>query len=332
MEFGLLGPLLVRCGGRVVPVPRGSQRGVLAALLLASGQAVSVGALAEVLWGQRPPPSAEVTVRNYVRRLRQALGDNKCVVIRTQPYGYQLTMADERLDVSRFETLQRAAWAAARDKRWEMAQGRAAQALGLWRGEALADVESELLTLRDRPRLEEMRVQAAEIWAESVLQLGGHGEAAAELERLAAGYPLREHVHALLMLARYRTGDAAGALAAYADARRVLVGELGVEPGAELRELQRQILARDPALAPAGEAAIRKFTSTVPRELPGAVADFVGRAGELAALSGLVDRADNADPGAVVIAAVSGMAGVGKTALVLCWAHQVAARFADGQL
>jgi DNA-binding SARP family transcriptional activator/predicted negative regulator of RcsB-dependent stress response len=331
MEFGLLGPVLVRQGGRLVPVPRGSQRDILAALLLAGGQAVSLDQLAEVLWGERPPPSAEMTVRNYVRRLRQTLGDDTGHArIRTQPRGYLLALSDGELDASRFETLLHAAVTAARESRWDTAMSQAEQALMLWRGEPLADVESDLLALRERPRLTEMRLRASETWADAALRLGRNAEVAEVLEQLAAAHPLREHLHALLMLTRYRTGDPAGALAAYRDARSALIGELGVEPGAELRELHQQILARDPALALAGPgpavavgpepANAGERERVIPRELPGVVSDFVGRESELAALAGQVTMV------------ISGTAGVGKTALAVHWAHQVADRFPDGQL
>jgi DNA-binding SARP family transcriptional activator/Flp pilus assembly protein TadD len=342
MEFGLLGPLLIRRGGLAVPVPRGSQRDVLSALLLADGRVVSVDQLAEVLWGQHPPPSAEMTVRNYVHRLRRALGEAGRARISTQPHGYMITVGDGELDVRRFEALLRAALAQARDGQWAAAAGQARQALELWRGEPLADVESDLLAVREKPRLAELRLQAAETWADASLRLGRHAEVMAELERLTAAHPLRERLHGLLMLARYRAGQPAGALAAYRDARQALVSELGVEPGTELRELHQRILARDPALAlprpgPAagggyGPANATGRAPAVPRELPGAVPGFVGRASEIAALSGLLERADGTAAGTVVISAIGGTAGVGKTALAVQWAHQVAERFPDGQL
>jgi DNA-binding SARP family transcriptional activator/Tfp pilus assembly protein PilF len=338
MEFGLLGPVQVRVDGQTVPVPRGSQRDVLAALLLAAGQVVSLDQLAEVLWGEQPPPSAQMTVRNYVRRLRQALGDAGRERISTQPHGYLITVAAGELDVSRFESLLQAAQAAARAGRWQACADQAGQALALWRGEPLADVDSEVLVLREAPRLAELRLQAAEAWAGAALHLGRHDEAAGELQRLAAAHPLREHLHALLMLARYRAGRPGEALAVYQQARRALADELGVEPGAELRDLQQRILARDPALAgpgpaPGGEPAQAAGPRlAVPRELPGAVRNFVGRADELTALSGLLEHAGELAPGTLVISAIGGTAGVGKTALALQWAHRVAEQFPDGQL
>src|SRR5581483_9576254 len=211
-------------------------------------------------------------------------------------------------------------------------------ALELWHGEPLADVESDALAVHEVPRLAELRLQAAELRIDAELRLGRHSTVIAELERMAAAHPLREHLHALLMLALYRDGRQAEALAAYQHTRRVLVAELGAEPGAELRELHRQILATGPARpdlesgqSPPGR--VRPVTASpgpvVPRELPGPVRQFVGRAAELADLTGGLEQAG---PRTLVVSAIAGMAGVGKTALAVQWAHQAADRFPDGQL
>jgi DNA-binding SARP family transcriptional activator len=248
MEFGLLGPLVVRCGETVLPVPGGKQRALLAVLLLNANRVVAVDEVADVLWGAGPPPSAAVTIRNYVSRLRQALGEGGRERISFRQGGYVISLGEGELDVSRFENLLASARAAARVGSWDQATATAREALGLWRGEPLADIESDVLALRERPRLAELHLQATETRVEAGLRAGRHGEVLAELQRLAADHPLREHLHALLMLALYRSGRQAEALAAYQQARAVLVGELGIEPGAEMHELQRQILAADPAL------------------------------------------------------------------------------------
>lgn len=334
MDFGLLGPLTVSRGGLVIPVPRGKQRALLAALLLAANQVAPLYELVEVVWGSGPPPSAEATTRNYIRRLRQVLGEASRARITTQPRGYMLVVAPGELDVLRFESLLLAARAAARESSWEAAENKAREALLLWRGEPLADVESDALTLRELPRLLELRPQAEEIRIDAALNLGFQADVIADLERLAAAYPLRERLHSQLMLALYRVGRRADALAVFQRARRGIVEELGSEPGVELREVHQRILAGDAALAvPAPRPNARDGQlQVVPQELPGTVRQFVGRDGELAALSGLMDRAAAAAPGAVVISAVGGTAGVGKTALAVHWAHQVAERFPDGQL
>jgi DNA-binding SARP family transcriptional activator/tetratricopeptide (TPR) repeat protein len=347
MEFCLLGSLAVRRGDTVIPVQAGKQRAVLATLLLNANRVVPVEDLAETLWGSAPPPSARVTVQNYVVRLRKALGEEGHSRIGTQPRGYVISVAVGELDMTRFEVLLGAARQAARDGSWDTAAAQARAALALWRGEPLADVESELLALREVPRLADLRLQALETRIDGDLHLGWHAEVIGELRQLAAGHPLREHLHALLMLALYREGRQAEALAAYHAARRVLVEELGSEPCRELRGLHQQILAADPALdlprldeggaAPLLISADReqdhavRALEIVPRQLPAAVRHFTGRRAELAELTALLDAAGG-DGTAVVIAAIDGAPGIGKTALAVDWAHQVATDFPDGQL
>ena len=346
MEFSLLGPLIVRCGGEVLPVQRGKQRAVLAALLLRANRVVAVADLADALWDGDRPPSAQVTVQNYVKRLRQALGDADRSRIITQPRGYQILVQPGELDLSRFRDLLTAAQASARNGSWADAATNAADALGLWRGDPLEDVDSELLR-REVPRLAEMRLQAQETRIEADLRLGRHAELINELRQLTDAYPLRERFWALLMLALYRSGRQADALVAYQRAREALVKELGAEPGAELRSVQQRMLIGDvdaedwtrpraSATAgvlrppvPSGSGAKRQ---DVPRQLPAPVRGFTGRAAELDQLSQLLDDASGETLGMALISAIDGTAGVGKTALAVHWAHQVAARFPDGQL
>jgi DNA-binding SARP family transcriptional activator/Tfp pilus assembly protein PilF len=340
-EFGLLGPLVVRRDGVAVPVPVGKQRVVLAALLLKANRMVAIDELAGALWGEDPPASARVSVQNYVKRLRDSLGREDRSPIVTGPGGYLIGVAAGALDVSRFEGLLRAARAAARDGSWEAGAAEAGAALALWRGEPLAGVDSEVLVAREVPRLAELRLQALETRIEADLQRGRAGEVIGELRRLAAADPLRERLHALLMLALYREGRPGEALAAYARARQVLAEELGTEPGTDLQELHHRILTADPTLdapAPAWPtaggpepAAAGGPEPVVPRELPAGIRHFTGRGGELKELTTLLDQADEEIP-AVVISAIGGTAGVGKTALAVRWAHQVAERFPDGQL
>jgi Bacterial transcriptional activator domain len=194
------------------------------------------------------------------------------------------------------------------------------------------------------PRLEQLRLQALEDGAEADLRLGRQDRLIPELRELAAQHPVRERFHGQLMEALARAGRQAEALEAYRQARRVLVAELGIEPGPQLRLLHQQILNGDPALAappngpggppqaPAPAADPASSPAGVPRELPGTAAHFTGREGELAVLAGLLDRGGEQTPGTVVISAIGGTAGVGKTALAVHWAHQVADRFPDGQL
>src|SRR5215470_15961024 len=350
MEFCMLGPLVVRSGETEIPVRRGHQRALLAILLLEANRLVPVEAIIEALWGHAPPQSAAVAVRGYIRWLRLALGQAGRERITTQPRGYLIRVADGELDLARFEDLLASARAAARRGSWEEAAGQARAALSCWRGEPLADIQSDTLALREAPRLAELRLQAVETRIDADVRLGGHVEVTAELQYLCAAHPLREHLHALLMLALYRCGRQAEALAAYQDLRETLVEELGADPGTELQTLHRQILGADPALAvrqptagampgpspgSAGRAepgAAGGMTPIVPRQLPATVAHFVGRGGELQELTRLLERVGEEMPGTVVISAIGGTAGVGKTALAVHWGHHNADRFPGGQL
>jgi DNA-binding SARP family transcriptional activator/tetratricopeptide (TPR) repeat protein len=354
MEFGLLGPLTVRRDGIAIAVPPGKQRVVLAALLLKANQAVSLDELTEALWGERPPASARVSVQNHVKRLRASLGAAGRSRIATEPGGYLIRVAAGELDVSRFGALLGSARAAARDASWEEAATEARAALALWRGEPLAGVDSEVLAAREVPRLTELRLQAAEMRLDADLRLGRHSEVIGELRQLAAAHPLRERLHALLMLALYRDRRQGEALAAYQQARWVLVEELGTEPGSELRELHQRMLTADPALdlptparaavgsgpaaadsglgaADSGPTAASGPEATVPRELPAGIRHFTGRGSELKELTALLNQAEVETP-TVVISAIGGTAGVGKTALAVQWAHQMVDRFPGGQL
>jgi DNA-binding SARP family transcriptional activator len=247
VEFGLLGTLLVRDGQTSLQIAAGKQRVLLAALLLDANHVVSTGALAEALWQGNPPATARVTLQNYIKRLRHALGPAGYERIVSRPPGYLIEAGPAELDVARFAELQASGLAAARAGEWDTASGRLAEALALWRGEPLADVPSELLAA-EVSRLGEMRLVTLETRIDADLHLGRHHEVIAELAALATAQPLRERVHELLMLALCRSGQQAAALAAYRQARKRIVGELGIEPGPSLRELNQRILQSDPTL------------------------------------------------------------------------------------
>jgi DNA-binding SARP family transcriptional activator len=330
-RFCLLGPLLVRRGAAVVPIPAGKQRVLLAALLLNPGRALPADELAELLWETGPPASARDALHNYVRRLRHALGDASRTVVITQADGYLLRVPADEVDILRFEATAARALHALRASRCEQAARELREALALWRGTPLSDVPCDQLVVRHARRLEEMRLQALEGRIEADLCCGRHSEVAAELQELAAAEPLRERLQGLLMLALYRDGRRADALAAFRNARRVLIDEVGVEPGAELQRLHRQILNADPALNVSVAPPPGAVPPVVPRQLPTAVAHFVGRETELSRLDALATVAEGAG-GSVVIAVIGGTAGVGKTALAVQWAHRAADRFPDGQL
>src|SRR5215831_12694117 len=299
VEFGLLGPLVIRAGGLPVVVSAGKQRVLLAALLLRANQVVPAADLAGFIWEGRPPGTARVTLQNYVKRLRQALGPAGYERIVTRPAGYLIRVEPGELDVARFRQLAGAGQAAARAGSWERASSQLGEALGLWRGVPLADVPSAALRAAEVPRLAELRLAAAEARAEAELHLGRHAGVVGELQALVAAEPLRERVWELLMLALYRSGQQAAALAAYRQARRVLVDQVGIEPGPGLREMNQKILLDDPALlSPAPENALAgngaqarpagprlanahgAGDKTRPDLLPSAVPDFTGRAAE----------------------------------------------------
>jgi DNA-binding SARP family transcriptional activator/tetratricopeptide (TPR) repeat protein len=337
-EFCLLGPLLVRRGQTVVRLPTGKQRVLLAALLLDANRAVSIDELAEAVWEGRagPPPSARVTLQNYVKRLRHALRDTGRDRIATQPDGYMIRIRPTEFDVARFEELVADGRKAAQQGSWVVAADVLRAALGLWRGRPLADINSSVLALRGISRLAELRLQALEARIDADLHLGLHGDVIIELSQLISAEPLRERFYAFLMLALYRDGRQGDALATYRHARLVLAEELGAEPGPGLRDLHQRLLAADSELAvpkavlPSATAQITS-QADVPRQLPVVSPHFAGRVAELTGLSELLDHA--AKPGFTApVCAISGPAGVGKTALAVYWAYQVAGQFPDGQL
>ena len=220
VEFGLLGPLLVGDGGKQVVVSAPRQRVLLAALLLSAGRVVSVDALAEVLWDGQPPAGARGALHSAIQRLRSALGPAGAALIATRPPGYVLHLGDGGFDVRQFGVLAARGQAAAGAGSWVQAADLLWEALGLWRGEALADIPSQALRAREVPPLEDERLQVLGLRIDADLRLGRHREIASELRQLVAAHPLLEHFHAQLMLALYRSGRQGDALAAYQDARR----------------------------------------------------------------------------------------------------------------
>ena len=337
MWIGLLGSLQVRVDGAAMAVPAARQRALLAVLAVRARELVPTDELAEIVWDGMPPDRAAATIRNYVKRLRFRLGSAGRQIVTCRP-GYRLEVAEDELDLRLFTRLCRDGGAAVRGGDWAAAFGGLGQALGLWRGAPFADAGCERLAREQVPPLSELRLQAAEWRAEAGLALGRHAELVGELAGWCAAEPLRERFAVLRMLALYRSGRQADALAAFQQARRMLVDELGVEPGEELRRLHQQILARDPALAVPAEwdaaaaAGGLDAARVVPRQLPAAVARLAGRSDELGVLAGLAEQAASGAGGTVVISAIGGMAGVGKTALAVHVAHRVAGLFPDGQL
>ncbi|MEV4760055.1 BTAD domain-containing putative transcriptional regulator [Micromonospora sp. NPDC049559] len=323
MEFGLLGPLRVSRGDRELWIRPGGQRTLLAVLLLRANGIVPVDELVERLWDTVPPPKPKAALHAQVARLRRALGTPD--PIETVPAGYRISLEPGQLDLERFDALVRhAAATGAPDEQSRLLS----EALGLWRGPALIDVACEALHRDVVPALAERRAQALERRIDADLRLGRHAELLPELRALTAEYPLRERFWGLLMVALYRSGRQAEALEAYRTVRRLLVDVLGVEPGPELRRLERGVLANDPELqqpAPAAPPVVPESWAPqyqLPREATGVV-------GRDHLVDELVDRLTGPEP--VPMVAIHGGAGVGKSTLAVRVAHRVAASFPDGQ-
>jgi DNA-binding SARP family transcriptional activator len=336
MEFSILGPVAIRVAGQPVAAGHARQRAVLAVLLLELGRVVSPELLIDRVWGDDPPASVRNVLYGNIARIKSVLvsAQDAGASLSREPGGYQLRADPEQVDLYRFRRLVAEA-AAAADDDVQAAQS-LRSALALWYGPALAGVASPWLKAM-RHSLEMERTAAGLDLTDTRLRLGEHSALAAELAGQAADRPSDERLTGQLMLALYRDGRQAQALAAYRQARRVLVEQLGAEPGPQLQRLHQQILAADSDLVLPSWSRREGVTAgptraAVPRQLPAAVAGFTGRAAELAALTQLLDRAGVGGPGTVVISAIGGTAGVGKTALALHWAHEVAHRFPDGQL
>jgi predicted ATPase/DNA-binding SARP family transcriptional activator len=292
-EFRLLGPLEVESDGAVLPVGGPRQRALLAFLLLHANEVVRRERLIDALWGEQPPARAQNALQVAVHGLRRVLGPER---VETVGDGYRLHVEPDELDLARVQELLRHSPAAA---------------LELWRGPVLAGVEAPFAAA-EAARLEQLRLTAVEARIEAELARGDHALLVPELEALIAEHPYRERLRGHLMLALYRLGRQAEALDAYQAARRLLVDQLGIEPGPDLQELERAILRQDPALTPQ--------ISAMPR-LPVPAAPLIGRGLELAAVTGLLRRAD------VRLVTLTGTGGTGKTRLALEAAWQLASDF-----
>ena len=323
MEFRLLEPLQVTHAGAEVRIPPGKVRPLLTTLLLDANTAVPVDRLIEVMWDGRPTASAANGFHNTVLRLRRALGDEAGERIRSLPAGYLIRIETGELDVDTFLGLYASGREHTAAGHWAEASADFAAALALWRGspdDLLAALPAHETSIH---RLVEARSQALEGRIEADLELGRHAEVTEELRGLAAENPLREGPHRQLMLALYRTRRGDEALAVYRRLRDRMADELGMEPSASLQTLDRRIQDGDPALgAPAA-----RF------RLPADVRGFVGRESELDRLVELAAEAPTGtEAGMVVISAIDGMGGIGKTALAVHLAHRLRGRFPDGQL
>jgi len=358
VRFRLLGPLEIRAGEDWRGIGAPKWRSLLATLLIHPGQIVPADVLINEVWGDTPPAKAANLVSIYVLRLRRLLGDTDSTLLVTRAPGYQLRVGPADTDAQLFETMVRNGRRALAVGDPEGAASQLAEALMLWHGSPLADVPPTPLVEAEAERLAELRLDAAELRITAELACGGHAQVVSELRRLLADHPLREGLWLLLMRALDGAGRHAEALDVYGQARSAIADELGVDPGAELRQLYADMLAQDDAVAkdngaPAGiisagtveassrppESAPAPAAASVPRsvpvpaQLPADIADFTGRDDQLKHLCDLLSAAGaNDDSGAVRIALVAGSGGLGKTSLAVHAAHRVRGSFPDGQL
>ena len=329
IEFRVLGPLEVSRGGR--PLSITGKPGALLALLLVHGnEVVSTDRLIDGLWGDRAPKSAAKLLQGYVSHLRRSLADGPLDdaaaggSLLTRPSGYVLRLDPGQLDAERFRTQLEKARRALAGGAAEAASQLLGEALGLWRGPPLADFAYEAFAQEEIARLEELRLMALEERIEADLVLGRQAELVGELEALIGRNPLRERLRAQLMLALYRCDRQSEALHAYQEARRLMVEELGLEPGRRLRDLEQAILRQDASLDLGPPPAVAPEPAHVDRLAPaharGSV--FVGREGELAAL---LRALDDALAGRGRLVAIGGEPGIGKSRL----AEELASRASD---
>jgi DNA-binding SARP family transcriptional activator len=311
LDFAILGPFEARGDAGPVELRGGKQRALLALLLLNADRVVSVDRIVEDLWGEEAPETASKMVQIFVSQLRKALPEG---TLQTRAPGYLVTLAGHSLDLGRFEGLHEQGRAALAAGRAEEAAQRLQEALGLWRGPALGEFEEPFAQL-ESARLEELHLACLEDRIQADLARARHAEVVGELERLVRREPQRERPRAQLMLALYRSGRQAEALDTYHQFRRMLDDELGIDPSARLKELERQILQQDPSLEPPasdaraapGRAAVAPSASEPPPPSPH------GRQRELAHLERLFAETL---AGARRLAFVTGEAGIGKTTIV----------------
>ncbi|WP_176993927.1 AfsR/SARP family transcriptional regulator [Nonomuraea jiangxiensis] len=338
MSFTVFGQVDAYLDGRRLDLGHARQRHVLAALLLEAARPVSTDRLIDRVWGPRAPRQARGTLYGYLSRLRQALAPAEDVQLERLPDGYVLTVEDQSVDVHRFRRLAGQAAAASDD---EQALASIEDALALWRGEALAGLDTPW-TNAVRETLEKERLAAELLQADIALRLGRHDDLIPLLTTRAAARPLDERLIGQLMLALYRSGNQVEALRHYERTRLRLAQEYGMDPGPDLQRLHHRILNTDASLtctvaasadrsphqtpAPSPEAAPADTHASVPRQLPAPPSLFTGRLHELAQLDKAIDSRS------APITVLSGAAGMGKTALAVHWAHRVDERFPDGQL
>ncbi|WP_405519567.1 BTAD domain-containing putative transcriptional regulator [Streptomyces canus] len=328
LRFSVLGPVRARRGEEVLNTGSPQQRALLAALLLREGRTATAAELIDALWGEEPPSQALAAVRTYASRLRKILDPG---ILVSESGGYAIRgLGEDALDLAAAQELATEAEKARSAGDLCHARDTLTRALALWDGEVLAGVPGPYAEAQ-RVRLQEWRLQLLETRLDMDLEQGCHAEAVSELTALTAEHPLRERLRELLMLALYRSGRQAEALAVYADTRRLLADELGVDPRPGLRELQQRILQADPGLAAPTSPQPEPVAAPVrPAQLPATVPDFTGRASFVTELSQVI--ASGSEGRVMAVSALAGIGGVGKTTLAVHVAHQARPAFPDGQL
>lgn len=324
VEFRVLGPIAVLRATKPVHVPAGSQQVVLASLLLRANQVVTIGELVEWLWEDEPPSDAWESAKAYVRRLRRTL--DAADLIEAMPDGFRLTVPETAVDLLLFRRLLREA----ETLRGSEQLARFDEALALWGDEPLASLAPSTAKVRAVQTLIEEYGQAVERRADAFLSSGRHAELVTDLHAMTARHPERERLWSQLMVALYRSGKRADALAAYRRARAYLADEFGITPGTELERVHHGVLTDtldDTEANPNGATSV--LVRLTPAQLPADIGDFVGRATELTTARAVLTAPSGAGTPVLVI---SGMPGVGKSAFAVRLAHEVRSRFPDGQL
>ncbi|WP_326950866.1 tetratricopeptide repeat protein [Amycolatopsis sp. NBC_01307] len=332
LRINVLGSLECWSGTRRIHLGGAVQERVMVALLLESGQVLSISQLVDSVWDDDPPATATHQVRKAVARLRQVIPAGGEVIVTEGP-GYRAVLPAEQVDLNVFLNLLEKARRASSDRNWDEAATHLQGALALRRGSVLAGSGGPAIKAAD-VALQERYLDAVEQLTDLRLSRGESRELVSELREHVAAHPLREKLRAQLMLALYRSGRQADALEEYRKVGALLSEELGIYPGSDLSDLYERLLRNDPALVPPREApeparAAEPPAATVARTLPYDLADFTGRKPEL---DGLLSRLDApADRGPRILA-IDGMGGVGKTSLAVRAAHLLAERYPDGQL
>jgi DNA-binding SARP family transcriptional activator len=362
LRIQVLGPVSAWLSDQALSLGPARQRALLALLAFRPGRPVSRDEIIDAVWGDAPPASAVNGVHTYVKGLRRVLEPDRPRrsaggILTSVTGGYLLRLGPGQLDAIAAERLISQASRQKVAGELPLAARSLDSALALWQAVPLLGIPGPWAQT-ERIRLTELRLTAIEERGDVLPAAGQHADAAVELASLVREHPLRERLRGQLMTALYRCGRQAEALAAFAQTREILIAELGVEPGPGLQQLQQQVLRADPDLAqpdpvpgparrtvlprasahdfgrrrPALKHGRRPTPGQPPRQLPTPGRGFAGRSAELLTLTELLDQAAVGGGQTVVISAIGGMAGIGKTTLALYWAHQVADLFPDGQL